>query len=201
MKCCPTLCLITTSQHFLNLLFAGSPRKEKHLSRWLLQFGTRQWSCTGILLSCCPCIVMYYCLPFFGMPFYYQSVYWPMTTLWPGGLESTSQQQSLLNHFHRGVSVWLDGWHVQKLMDTGCDHTTILTSSVTPSAVDRTRCTGVVCVWRHNVLYYSYSRATSLLVAREESGDAAPRGLESILCTRRDREDWISQGMSGVISS
>ena len=56
-----------------------------------------------------------------------------------------------------------------ELMDTGCDHTMILTSSVTPSAVDRTRCTGVVCVWRHNVLYYSYSRATSLLVAREGS--------------------------------
>ena len=198
LKCSPTLCLIATSQHFLKPLFAGSPQKTRDQDTCHVGYCSLAHNSGHALAFCFPVhlrVVMYYCLPFFGVPFIMQSVYWPMTTLWPGGLESASQQYSLLNHFHRGVGVWLDGRHVQKLMDTGCAHTMILTSSVTPSAVDRTRCSGVVCVWRHNVLYYSYSRATSRLVAREESGDAAPRGLESILRTRRDHEDWTSQGM------
>ena len=155
MKCCPTLCL----------------------SCWLLQFGTQQWSCTGILLSCCPLYSLYYCLPLFGVPFYYAIDLLADDYALALRLRKCKPAVELTQPFSQGsryVARWLTR---AELMDTGCDHTMILTSSVTPSAVDRTRCTGVVCVWRHNVLYYSYSRATSLLVAREESGDAAPRGL------------------------
>ena len=73
MKCCQTLCLIATSQHFLNPLFAESPRKERpgHFSRRLLQFGTQQWPCTGIMLSCWPWYSCVLLLALFGVPFYY----------------------------------------------------------------------------------------------------------------------------------